>query len=338
MDGEQVPEKLTQQELAKRLGVSQMTVSRVLNGQTGVGKKLRSRVLQAVQEYDYVHDYIAAGLKTNATKVIGLVIPDVSNSFFPEVTKSIKEKSMEAGYSILLAHTEESYKLECEEINLLRGFKVEGLIIAPAGGQEDTQVYERLLRQGIPFVFIDRFKSRIDCSYVVTDMKQGAIQIGEYLFGKGYSKWGYLAGPKDVSVCNDHYEGLCEVLRGHGESQERIISVDAGFYEEDGYKAACKLMEKCRPDVIVAMNDAVAIGAYRFLKSKKISVPGDVALVGFSDLKAADLLEVPLTTVREATDDIGRRAIEILLEEIADPSRKARKEKLVPKLIVRKSA
>ncbi len=338
MSSKTVRAKLTQQELAKRLGVSQMTISRALNERAGVGKELRTKVLKAIQEYDYVHDHIAAALRNSAAKVIGLVIPDVSNSFFPEITRSIEETTGQEGYSVLLSHTNESYLRECKEINVLRGFRVEGFIIAPAGGQDDIEIYQRLQQQKIPFVFIDRYKKEIDCSYVVTDVKKGTLLIGRYLLNKGYKKWGYLRGPVGISTCDDHYQGLRQSLNEAGQSPEKIVSVESGFYEEDGYAAVKKLLEKDKPDVVIAMTDVMAIGAYRFLKDRRIKVPDDVGLVGFSDLKGTDLLEVPLTTVREPTDQIGKRAIEILLEESADPDCQIRRERLKPELVVRQSA
>ena len=338
MDHTKVQGKLTQQELAARLGVSQMTVSRVLTGHGGVSKELKEKILKAIQEYDYIHDHIAAALRNSAAKVIGLVIPDVSNSFFPEITRSIEEKIQAEGYSILLSNTDESYEKECREINMLRGFRIKGLIIAPAGGQEDVRIYKRLQEVQLPFVFIDRFKEEINCSYVVTDLRKGTLLIGRYLLNKGYKKWGYLCGPEGISVCQDHREGLCESLREAGRNPEEIVSVESSFYEEGGYRAVKELFDRCKPDVVIAMTDVIAIGAYRFLREHDIKVPDDVGLVGFSDLKGTDLMAVPLTTVREPTEEIGKRAIGILMDQIDDPDCEIRQEKLEPKLIVRESA
>jgi LacI family transcriptional regulator len=328
---------VTQTELARRLGVSQMTVSRVLNNHPGVKDKTQDRIRRAIKQHGYIPDQIASGLRRKNTRVIGLVIPDVSDSFFPLITKSIEVKAKEHGFSTLLSHSRESYDLECAEINLLRGFRVSGLIIAPSGDQGNVEIYRELQRNQVPFVFIDRLKQDISCSSVVTDVRQGALEIGRYLLKKGFRKWGYLQGPKGVFSSEGHEQGLLASLREPGGKTASLVAVRAGFRNEDGYAAAAQLLNKHKPDVIVAMNDLVAVGAYRYLKENHIKVPEEVALVGFSDLTNMDILEVPLTTVRESTAEIGEHAIDILLQEIDEPNKRKRQLLLKPQLIVRQT-
>ena len=331
-------QKMTQTELARRLGMSQMTVSRVLNNQPGVKPEVQKKIRQGMKKYDYIPDMIASGLRSSTANVIGLIIPDVTDSFFPQITRSIEAGAKKYGFNIILSHSNSLYDLECEEINLLRGFRVKGLVIAPSGGQDDIDIYQKLQADQIPFVFIDRIKKKISSSFVVTDIKKATQQIGRYLIDKGYRKWGYLKGPGHVYSSDQHEKGLRASLKEKGGKGCSIKSVRAGFTEEDGYKAVKKLFRKDKPEVIVAVNDPVAIGAYRYLKENKIRVPKDVGLVGFSDLKMMDMLEVPLTTVRESTEDIGKEAIELLMREIADPSCDKQGVTLPAKLIIRESA
>lgn len=329
---------INQQVLARQLGVSQMTISRVLNDRPGVSQALKNKISAAIAKSDYIPDHIAVGLRINSTHVIGLIIPDVSNSFFPEITEKIENGAKEKGYRVILSHSYESYIQECKEINLLRGYRVDGFIIAPAGNQNEIEIYEKLQKLEIPFVFIDRIKKKIDCSYVISDTGAGALKIGRYLLKKGYRKWGYLRGPRGVSSSEEHLKGLQKSLKEAGRSSDIITSVRAGFSSKDGYRATKELLNKIKPDVIIAVNDPVAIGAYRFLKKEKVKVPEEVGLVGFSDLSFVDILDVPLTTVRESTADIGRIAIEILLKEISDSEREKQQILLAPKLIARASA
>ncbi len=330
--------KIDQTELARRLGVSQMTVSRVLNDYPAVSVQMRKRVRAAMKKYNYVPDRIASGLRSRTTNVIGLVIPDVTDSFFPEITRSIEKEARKHGFSIILSHSDELYDLECEELRLLRGFRVRGYIIAPSGNQNDIDIYQDLQTEKAPFVFIDRMKKKISSSYVLTDFKRGTQEIGAYLAGKGYRKWGYLKGPKGVFSSDQHEKGLQAALKEKAASKCSMVSVRAGFREEGGYEATGKLLRKARPDVIVAVNDLVAIGSYRYLKEHGMNVPRDIALVGFSDLRLVDILEVPLTTVREPTAEIGKRAVEILLREMNDPACAKEGVVLKPQLIVRQSA
>ncbi|HLD29954.1 MAG TPA: substrate-binding domain-containing protein, partial [bacterium] len=280
---------------------------------------------------------IARGLLKRSTQIIGLIIPDITNSFFPEITKSVEDEVKKSGYHVILSHSDELYPHEKEEINMLLGLRVEGLLIAPAGNQKELDIYYKLKRLKIPFVFVDRIKSKIACSSVVTDSRKGAYALGRYLIKKGYRKWGYLRGPEEISSSEEHFEGLKESLREAGLPPGSIISAKAGYFEEEGYQAAGELLRKTKPDVIIGVNDPVAIGAYRFLKEKGIRIPEDIALVGFSDVKSADIIESPLTTVREFPSTIGRSAVALLLEEINNPGRKNRHLKIEPELIIRKS-
>ena len=329
---------VTQKELAKRLGISQMTISRVLNSRPGASNKLRDKVLKAIEQSGYIHDHVAAGLRAKSTRIIGLVIPDVAHSFFPDITRSIEKKATKDGYSIILSHSYESYSEECKQINLLLGLKVSGLIIAPSGKQNEVDIYQKLQKLKIPFIFIDRIKKKMNCSSVITDIQDGAVKLGDYLINKGYKKCGYLAGPRGVSSSDEHCRGLKKSWRKNGFDVDSLVTIQAGFGEKQGYVAVKKLLDKCDPDVIVAVNDLVAIGAYRFLREKGIKVPQDIALVGFSDLAFSDMLEVPLTTVREKTGLIGQKAIDILIQEIENTNQLAQQIVIDTELIIRKSA
>ena len=328
---------LTQGELAKTLGVSQMTISRAIRNSSGVSPKLKQRIQEMVEKSDYVPNHVAVGLRTQATTVIGLIMPDVTDSFFPGIARAVEVHARENGYSIILGHNHESYDEEARVINLLRGYRVRGFIIAPAGNESQADVYQRLQELGVPFVFIDRTKKAIDSSFVATDLEEGAFKLGQYLLAKGYRRWGYLRGPKGVSSSEAHANGIKRSCRNCKPGVNMVVE-NAGFSENDGYDAVQRLLGKARPDVIIAVNDSVAIGAFRFLKAQGIIVPRDVALAGFSDLNNTDILEVPLTTVREHTREIGRRAIEILMAEINDPDLEKQKVFIEPELIVRDSA
>lgn len=327
-----------QKQLAQSLGVSQMTISRVINNRAGVRSKLRRIILSKIRARGYVRDRWAAGLRGKANHVIGLVIPDVSNSFFPDITAGIERRASAQGYRVILAHSHESYEREAGEIALLREYRVEGFIIAPAGGPRDIATYRCLQKAGIPFVFIDRYKKAVACDCVVTDFETGACDLGRYLRRQGYRRWGYIQGPEGVTSSDEHARGLRRSLAEAGKSRIRADTVGKGFEEEDGYRGAAELLLMGKPDLIVASNDSVAIGAYRYLKEKGLRVPDDVALAGFSNLMLTDLLAVPLTTVAEQTVEMGCRAFDLLARRIAKPNAKIVAERLPPRLIMRASA
>lgn len=329
---------MNQKELAQMLGVSQMTISRALNHLPGVSADLRRKILRTMRRHDYVRDRSAARLRGTPGRVIGVIVPDIASSFFPDLIGGIQSAADSAGYLVLLANSRESYADEMRQVDLLREFKVDGLIIAPAGAPGCTSVYRRLAEKGVPFVFIDRCKSPMQCSYVVSDTRGGAFALGQYLAGKGYRNWGYLAGPDNVSSAREHQAGIRAAFDGAGLPSGQWRSVAAGFDENSGFHAAERLLNEAVPDLIVAVNDAVAIGAYRALRQRGLNVPGDVALAGFSDLHGSDLLPAPLTTVRERTEEIGPLAFALLLKRMRDPEAAPEGVRLPAELLPRASA
>lgn len=331
------PGKITQQILARQLGVSQMTVSRVRNNQPGVSAVLRAKILKALQSRHYVRDRMAMGLRGAPSRVIGLIIPDVSASFFPDITAAIERQASAKGYRVILAHSHESYEREVQEVNLLREFRVDGFIIAPAGAADQIEVYRQLQKLRIPFVFMDRIKRKIACPAVVTDFIAGAAALGHYLLKKGYRRWGYLTGPAGITMTEEHRQGLQQVIR-HTPGVVKIHEVETGFSEADGYRAMPRLLCRFKPDLVVAINDSVALGAYRLLNERRLRIPHDIALAGFSNAKMTDLLAVPLTTVAEQTTAIGRQAFHLLLQALAGAGRPRQVIRLAPTLIVRASA
>jgi len=329
---------VTQKELARRLKISQMTISRVLNNRPGVGAKLKQEILAQMARHGYVHDQVAAGLRAKTTRTVGLIVPDITDSFFPEITRSIEMEARNEAYRIVLTQSYESYEQETQAVTILRGLRVAGMIIAPSGTQADVKSYRLLEKLDIPFVFIDRVKEKIGCSYVVTDVEKGALELGRYLIGRGYRRWGYIGGPEGISSSEEHLRGICRSLTDGGCNPDEMIRVRTGFSESDGRRGVEAILNQGRPEVIVCINDPVAMGAYSYLKDQKLRVPGDVALAGFSDLKWSGLLEVPLTTVREPTAEIGRWAMRILLDQIRNPDAPRQKMKLEPELVIRQSA
>jgi DNA-binding LacI/PurR family transcriptional regulator len=329
---------ITQKELARRLKISQMTISRVLNNRPGVGAKLKQEILEQMARHGYVHDQVAAGLRSKTTRTVGLIVPDITDSFFPEITRNIEMEARGEAYRIILTQSYESYEQEVQAVTILRGLRVAGMIIAPSGTQADVRNYRLLEKLEIPFVFIDRVKEKVGCSSVVTDVEKGAWELGRYLIGRGYRRWGYIGGPEGISSSEEHLRGICRSLTEAGRNPDEMVCVRTGFSESDGQRGVGTILKQGRPDVIVCINDPVAMGAYAHLKELKFRVPEDVALAGFSDLKWSGLLEVPLTTVREPTAEIGRWAMRILLDEIRDPDSPRQRMKLEPELVIRQSA
>jgi len=330
----------TQRDIAKELNLSQMTVSRALNNSLNIEANTKKLILKTAKKMGYVHNRIASGLISGKTHTIGLIVPSVSHSFFPEITRNIEEVSRQYGYHVILCHSEESHLRVREEINLLRELRVDGMIITPAANQKDAKTYRKLKKEDVPFVLIDRYLPELDCNYVVTDNLLGGIEVTEYLIKLGHSRITHIRGPENASSSQDIFEGYCNALEESNISLDKSLVIEGGFNIEDGYRAGKKILKlKKKPTAIFAVNDLAAIGICNALVERDIAVPKDMAVVGYSDIELASMFRVPLTTYKEPTKEVGRMAAQILMDEIETKTEnEPRKVILKGKLIIRESA
>jgi len=325
----------TQKELAKKFKISQMTISRALNDRPGVSQELKERILAYVEKYGFSTNRIAGSLVSGRTKIIGLVVPSMSYSFFPEITNCIEEICRERGYYTVLCHTGENYDRTAKEIRLLMGLRIAGLIIAPPANSNKINIYRELDKKHIPYVFIDRYLLGLKNSFVVSDSKKGSYEAVKYLISLGHRDILFIKGPPKATSAKDIYSGYVKAIK---EYKLKEITLPSGFEEKDGYMAIKKMADSgLKPTAIMAVNDLVAIGALEALNELKINVPDDISLVGFSDLSIASKLSVPLTTVREDTQAMGEKAAEILFRMIDKKEKIVERIKLETKLIIRKS-
>ena len=325
----------TQRDVAKRFGVSQMTISRALNDRPGVSQKLKKKILFYIEKQVFSTNRIAGSLASGRTKIIGLLVPSVSYSFFPEITDRIEELCRKQNYNTILCHTGEDYERMVKEIRLLMGLRVAGLIITPPARTQKIAIYVELTKKKIPFVFIDRYLSKLENSYVVTDARKGAYEAVKYLIGIGHRKILFIKGPPKTSSAREVYSGYVKALK-ENELEKNVIS--GGFEEKDSYKAIKEMINKnIKPTAIMAVNDPAAIGALEAFHELKVKVPDDISLVGFSDIAISSKIKVPLTTVREDTESMGEKAASILFRMIEERKKIIEKIRLAPKLIIRES-
>jgi len=338
---------VTIKEIAKKAGVSNATVSDVLNDrwrERRISQKTRDRVYQMAQELNYRRNIIASSLVRQQTKVLGLVIPCVTFSFFPDIARAVEDTAREGGYHVLLCHSDDSVEREHKEIELLREHQVAGLIITPAHdrGNEGVDIFLQLQKDKVPFVLIDKFIEGLDGNFVGVDDRAGAYEAVTHLIKLGHKRIAYISGSKNASTNKGRLRGYQEALRDNNFTLEPELTAGDGWLEEDGYKAGRTLLEldpEKRPTAIFAITDLCAFGALQAIKEKGLRVPEDVSIVGFCDVKAASIATVSLTTVRQPTREIGKQAVQILLEEIENGTGDIRVKKVIlkPELVIRKS-
>jgi DNA-binding LacI/PurR family transcriptional regulator len=308
--------QVTAKDVAARLGISTMTVSRVMNKSAHVDEQTRNRVLEAARDLGYSPNRVAKSLVLRRTNTIGVVVPEITHSFFPEAIRGMEEVAYQAQYRMILMHSAESAQRESDAILTLESERVDGILISMAQNVGDYQVYRQVIDHGVPIVFFDRCVQGIGASCVSLDDEDSAFRITSHLIDHGYARIAHLRGPQKVSIGRERLGGFMRALRHRGIQCRDEWIVESGFQEEDGYEAMKILLALPAdqwPRAVVAVNDPAAFGAIKAVREAGLGIPADIALVGFSDDIRAELMPTPLTTIRQPAYDVGKRAAQKLI-------------------------
>ena len=330
---------VTQLDIARDLGVSVVTVSKVLRNQGNISEATRKRVLKRAEELGYQTNWIARSLVTRRTYTIGLLLPDFTHPFFAEIAKAVADTIRPHDYHLLVSYFEENPSLEKDEANSLVSRQVDGLIIASAQAPEQLDEFDNIHKRKVPFVLIDRPIAGAKASFVGVDNEAIGRMATRHLIAQGCRRVAHLRGPA-LGIAEARLAGYRRALEGRRLKVPSKYIIEANYEDSTGYKAMRKLLRTDPfPDGVFCYNDPVAIGAMNAIRDAGLSIPGDIAVVGAGNVHYSDVLAVPLTTIDQEAPQIGRRSAELLLEQIQSkrPLR-PRKIWLEPKLVVRESS
>ena len=332
----QVP--VTMQEVARKAGVSAMTVSRVVNGDKGVSAETQRRVEETIRALDFVPNRVARGLVSQKTQTIGLIVPDVVNPFFAPVVRGAESAARKAGYRVLLCNSEGDLRLEREYIEDLVAHRVEGLLLAPACDRSRSSVLS-LFRGGFPLVLIDRSLPDADCDLVVSDNANGAHRLIEHLIAVGHREIAHITDAEDTSTGQDRLRGYREALKAGGVSYHPELVFRTTVDRIGGYRATQEILARDPlPTVIFAVNNMTAVGAMEALRERGLSVPKDMGLVCFDDVEHLAVLSPFMTVIDQPAETFGSLGAQLLLERMAGKaSPRPRRIVLQTDLIVRES-
>jgi len=324
-------------DVAELARVSVSTVSHVMNGTRRVSEETRGDVLAAVEELSYKPNLLAKGLKTRRTYTIGLLIPDIQNSFFTSVVRGVEDVALSCGYHLFLCNTDEDPGREEEYITELAKKRVDGLMVAPSARRESH--FGRLRDEGMPFVFLDRDVEGVDADVVSVDNRTGMRLIAEHLVGLGHQRIGMISGPLDKASGYERHLGLRDALADLGVELEDSLVRFGDFRTSGGREGAGELLDlPSPPTALVTANNQMTLGALLTVNEMGLDVPGDLSVVGFDDPEWAPLTGPPLTTLAQPIYEMGVRAARMLLEGIEDgPDEESRRVLLEPWLVVRES-
>lgn len=303
---------VTIRDVAAEAGVSITTVSRALNESGRVGPATRDRVLSAARRLGYEPNDLARSLHGKATGTIAVLVPDITNPFFPELVKGVQEVATEHGRLLLLCQTSEDTDVAVQELLHLRRKRVDGVVLVGglAGSDELTTALA-----GLPVVTVDRDTTVDDARVVRSDHRHGGLLATEHLIELGHERIAHIRGPAHLSVAQDRHDGYRKALEEAGLTYDDSLVVEGDFLEESGYDGLRALRRRRRPfTAVFCGNDLMAIGALRALEDVGLAVPDEVSVVGFDDIHLASYLRPGLTTVHQPIQELGRRAAAMLLE------------------------
>jgi len=263
--------------------------------------------------------------KKKKTFTIGLLLTDIGNPFFSQLARSIQEKAHILKYSVIYYNTNDQLLRETESIDMLIKRRVDGVILVPVLKNGEERLMQKLRKNDIPFVYLDRYLNEPASDYVIIDNLSGVRQAMEYLISLGHKKIGCISAQPFTQVLEQRVKAYKKIVRENNLATDSLVQIS-------------DLSMKNRPTAIFATNDIIAIGAYKAAKNKGIKIPQGLSLIGFDDIETSSHLEVPLTSISQPIDKMGQMAVEILLERSEKKdSENLQKIVLEPKLVIRES-
>ncbi|HEX4308926.1 MAG TPA: LacI family DNA-binding transcriptional regulator [Acidobacteriaceae bacterium] len=312
--------RVTMQQIARAASVSLGTVSHVLNGTAGVREPLRQRVLRTVKSLGYEPNELSRGLRMNRTNMIGMIIPDITNPFFPGVVRGIEDVAYKDSYRLVLCNTDDDPDKERTYLGQIRSFLPSGILIIPA---PDSVIVET--PGGPPVVCIDRRPEGWRGDFVTVANREGGYKAARHLLEMGHRTIGVISGPSHLTNASERLNGFRQCLQDAAVVINPEYIQEALFDRESGYTSAGRLLQLLpRPTAIFATNDLMAMGALLAIRDAKLRCPRDVSVIGFDGLDQTELTDPALTTIYQPGYQLGYAAARLLLERIggsADPRR-----------------
>ena len=325
-------------DVALRAGVSVGTVSNVMNQPNKVSAATVERVQEAITALGFVRNDAARQLRAGRSRAIGLIILDVGNPFFTELARGAEDEAARAGLSIILGNSDEKAEREATYLDLFEEQRMHGILISPFG--DITARLHRLRDRGIPAVLVDRTSADVSFSSVSVDDIAGGKLAVDHLIATGRRRIAFVGGPMEIRQVTDRIEGSRRAIAAHPGVSLEVIDTSALTVIE-GRNAGIAIAARRafeRPDAIFAANDLVATGLLQALVMQGgVRVPRDIAMIGYDDIAFAAAAAVPLSSIRQPTHLIGQTAVEILLEEAANPGLAPRQVIFHPELVIRES-
>lgn len=304
--------------VAEVAGVSVGTVSHVITGSVPVSEPLRIKVQAAIRKLNYHPNHIARSLKTSKTWTLGIIVPDMTIPYFPQVIRGAEMAAKPRGYSLIAVNSDDDGERQRDLLSLLRSQRVEGILLVVAAAPTPIAQISLMIDAGIPIVYLDRIPDRVRVDSVSLQDQQAAEMGVEHLILRGYRRIAIVTGPLALKNERQRLTGYKQALQRAGITPDPKL-IWHGNLRPDDVAAVCRerlAAEHARPDAVFSTSAPTALGLLRALRDLGLSTPKDVAVVTFDELTLDDLFKPSITTVVQPAYDIGFRAAEILLQRI----------------------
>lgn len=329
--------RVTIKDIARRLMLSTSTVSRALIDDKNIRRETKEKILAAAQEMGYKPNPVAKNLKYGKTNTIGMIVPEMVTPFASCVAEGVKSVLYPLGIKVLLADSGESAAKELDNLQMMERFMVDGIVICMCDYKKNREELAALARKGMPVVFYDRIPHGLDVSQVIVDDYMKSYFLVERLIRQGRRRIVHLQGPSNIYNSVERRRGYVEAMSKFGLAPECIVT-ESGITYSDGMRDAERILGKV-PDVdcVFAFTDVLAIGVMNRLRELGHDIPGDIAVASFSGTELSEMVYPPLSTVAPPLHQMGRQAVELLMELIGNPDAPRRSVVLDADIVMRGS-
>jgi LacI family transcriptional regulator len=325
---------ITIKDIAKALNISTSTVSRALRDSYDIKPETKKLVVEYAEKMNYRPNPIALSLKENRSRSIGVVVPEIANNFFSQAINGIEDVAYQRGYHVVIFQSHESLERETSNVHHLIARRVDGLLISLSGSTSDISYIDKYQ---LPVVYFDRVPETEGVNKVVVDNFEGAYKATEYLIHQGKTRIAHITSPPILSITRERVAGYKAALENNGIAVNNDLIKYSGFGQEEHEVILEKLLQEQNPDAFFMASDRLALGCFQAFKKLRPKNEQNIALIGFTNLNVAHLLEPPLSTVTQPAFKIGQTAAGILLDEIENKHKGKPKEtvKLYTELNIR---
>jgi len=324
---------ITLEDIAKKLDVSRVTVSKALRGHPDISLEMTKRVRKVADDLGYSPNIIARSLSARRSNMIGLVVPKIAHFFFGSVIESVYNAAFEHNVETILTVSQENAERERKHLQTLVSMRVDGIIISISQETRDLDIFRWVRQMRVPLLFLDR---RPDpplpgFSSVLVDDRGGTLRAVDHAIGVGYRNLAYVGGSPHINIGRERFAGFEAALEKHGIPLRKEWVVPGGFGRDDGYNAFMQLHGSgALPEFIFAVTYPVALGIYEAAKVLGVRIPEDVDIMCFGDSDVSRFITPSLSCVNQPTTELGAKAVELMLSIIANPDSGGDRHVLVP--------